>query len=92
MPIITTEDGEFEESVPYGSDWQSIAEYYPTLPVKFGCRNAECGVCAIRIIRGSEHLTKIGKKEEATLLRKGLTSDYRLACQCAINGNVCIGK
>ena len=63
MPKITTEDGSFEESVPYGSDWQSVAEYYPNLPIKFGCRNAECAVCAICVIKGEEHLTKMGKKE-----------------------------
>lgn len=90
MPKITTEDGTFVETVPYGTEWEMIAEYYPKLPVKFGCRNAECGVCAIRIAAGAENLTRKGKKEEATLLRKGLSSQYRLACQCAVTGDVCL--
>ncbi len=88
MPKITTEDGSFEQNIPYGSEWQSFAEYYPDLPIKFGCRNAECGVCAIQIVEGAEHLTKMGKKEAATLTRKGLPEGCRLACQCAINGDI----
>ncbi len=90
MPKITVEDSPLSVDVPYGSELQQICEYYPELPIKFGCRNAECGVCAFQVVKGAEHLTKIGKKEHATLMRKGFPANCRLACQCALNGDICI--
>lgn len=59
---------------------------YPELPIKFGCRRGECGVCAIKILAGKENLTRQTREETATLARKNLSSDYRLACQCSLNG------
>jgi len=61
-------------------------EIHPELPIKFGCRRGECGVCAIKILAGKENLTRPTHEELATLKRKNLPSDYRLACQCSLNG------
>ncbi|WP_068467095.1 2Fe-2S iron-sulfur cluster-binding protein [Candidatus Protochlamydia phocaeensis] len=62
----------------------------PQLPFRFGCCQGQCGTCAIRITEGKCHLSRKTKQEEQTLRSKGLDSDYRLACQCSIEGNISI--
>ncbi len=62
-----------------------------SLPFKFGCCNGECGTCAFKVFEGDENLSKKTKQERKTLEVKGLESPpYRLACQCAILGDVVI--
>lgn len=61
----------------------------PSLPLQFGCCNGQCGVCAIKVIEGENHLSKPTKHEKITLAKKQLNSPpYRLACQCAILGDI----
>lgn len=62
----------------------------PHLPLKFGCTKGNCGVCKIKLIQGQENLSKKTKQEIDTLAAKQLDSSYRLACQCAINGDIVI--
>lgn len=60
-----------------------------SIPLKFGCCQGQCGACAIKIVSGEENLSPITKQEQATLNRLGLHS-HRLACQCALKGDVVI--
>lgn len=90
MAKITFDSKGIEIRVQDGSDFLEIHRRHPELPLKFGCTRGDCGVCAIRIVEGNDHLTKESDKERETLLRKGRGSDYRLACQCAVNGDVII--
>lgn len=76
---------------PVGTELLKLYENHPHLPLKFGCCKGICGKCAIKVSAGMEHLTKLSEQEKATLLKKGLSSDYRLACQCALNGSIEIG-
>ncbi len=90
MPQLTINEKDpvtFEE----GAELTKIAERHPELPLKFGCRRGRCGVCAIRIVEGGDALTKQSEEERDTLRRKGLpTENYRLGCQCALNGSAAI--
>lgn len=61
----------------------------PTIPIQFGCCQGDCGTCAIKVIEGEENLSPKTKQEIKTLSRLGKSS-YRLACQCAIRGDVVI--
>lgn len=58
-------------------------------PLKFGCCKGMCGTCAIKIAKGAENLSPPTKEEQATLSRLHLES-HRLACQCALLGDVAI--
>lgn len=79
------------QEVPVGADFQRIHSLYPTLPLRFGCRNGECGVCVLFIEKGMENLTKRTPEEVKTLRRKNFPPECRLACQCAINGDIIVG-
>lgn len=80
------------QEVPVGIDFQRIHSLYPELPLRFGCRRGECGVCALYISKGMENLTKLTPEEKKTLARKELPQNCRLGCQCALNGDVTIGE
>lgn len=59
-----------------------------SMPLKFGCGKGNCGTCVIKVINGEENLSSKTKEEIATLDRLGVSSSYRLACQCAVKGDV----
>jgi len=61
----------------------------PNIPLKFGCGQGKCGTCAIKIKAGIENLSPMTKQEKETIDRLGLSS-HRLACQCALTGDVVI--
>ncbi|MBS4164324.1 Uncharacterized protein PRO82_001646 [Candidatus Protochlamydia amoebophila] len=61
-----------------------------SLPFRFGCTKGLCAVCAIKVVKGMENLSKKTQEETATLTTKRLNANYRLACQCAIFGEVVI--
>lgn len=71
-----------------GSELLEVAGRDPTIPLKFGCRQGECGICMIEICSGAQHLTKMSAKEAETLKRKNAGPNFRLACQCALNGDI----
>ena len=77
-----------EIEVSRGAEFIELVEKYPNAPLRFGCRRGGCGVCAIAVRAGIENLSKPSKEEKELLSRKGLEGDCRLACQCAINGDV----
>lgn len=81
---------EITQELRVGSDLQKLHTLYPELPFKFGCKRGECGVCAFFVCEGRQNLTRITPEEKKTLQRKQLGEGYRLACQCAINGDISI--
>ena len=87
--LFQSENKEIE--ISGGSDFLEIFQKDSSLPMKFGCRRGECGVCAIRVDKGADNLSKCTSQEKATLGKKGLCDpNHRLACQCAVNGDVCL--
>lgn len=72
-----------------GTELKRISELYPSLPLRFGCRQGDCGTCAIKVVEGEQNLSPLTKQERITLQRLGLAS-HRLACQCALKGDVTI--
>jgi ferredoxin len=49
---------------------------------------AQCGQCAVRIVRGTKFLTRMGEAERARLDAIGADEDVRLACQTFTRGDV----
>ncbi|NGX58050.1 MAG: Ferredoxin-1 [Chlamydiae bacterium] len=90
MAKIEFENENITVEIRDGSEFTELFDKNPDLPLKFGCRRGCCGVCAVEVVEGEDNLTKKSDQESETLLKKGLVGDYRLCCQCAINGAVTI--
>ncbi len=90
MPHIKFLKSEKIFQVASGTEFLEFFQNHPEAPFKFGCKRGECGVCAANICDGKQNLTKPSAEETSTLNRKNLDNNYRLLCQCAINGDVLI--
>lgn len=89
MPKLTFNQQKRSLQIKEGTDLVRIPYLVSSVPLKFGCRQGQCGTCAIKVISGEENLSPKTKQEQATLDR--IKSDcHRLACQCAIKGDVVI--
>jgi ferredoxin len=73
--------------IPDGTDLLKAYTLNPKLPFKFGCTQGNCGVCVIQIETNAHNLTKPTKQEHCTLQDK-CSKGYRLACQCALLGDI----
>lgn len=77
--------------VPTGMEFTQLCKIDPSIPLKFGCQKGECGVCLIKVVDGIEKISKRTKQERATLQKLNKASeDVRLACQCALLGDITI--
>ncbi len=57
-------------------------------PIEFDCREADCGICIMRVVRGLEHLNDKTAAERDFLIAMRAEPDERLACQARILGDV----
>lgn len=89
MPTLTFCKQNRSLQVKEGTELLQISYLDPTVPLTFGCRQGHCGACAIKVKTGEENLSPKTKQEKATLYRLQLDS-HRLACQCALKGDVVI--
>lgn len=91
MAKLTDQKTGISYTIKAGQEFVRAYQINPELPLQFGCCNGQCGVCAIKVLGGQENLSRLTKQEKLTLAEKNLESPpYRLACQCAILGDVII--
>ncbi len=87
MPKITFLKQNLTINVKEGTELRRVHLLYPSAPLKFGCCQGNCGTCAIKVVNGEENLSPKTKQEKITLSKLGLNS-HRLACQCAVKGDI----
>lgn len=86
MPKITFRKCSKVFEVPSGTELRDTLKY--GTPLRFGCLQGDCGVCKIEIIEGENHLSRPTLKEKLTLKKQNAHSPCRLACQCALTGDI----
>src|ERR1700722_20156816 len=89
MPKLTFLKNNRTMHVKEGMELLRLPHLDSTVPLKFGCCIGRCGTCAIKIVKGEENLSPKTKLEKETLSQLHLDS-HRLACQCALKGDVVI--
>lgn len=62
----------------------------PDSKIEFDCRNADCGICAFKVVAGAEFLSPIGDAEKDFLAAMKADPDERLACQVRAFGDITI--
>ena len=91
MTEINFPDSNLRFKCSSGTDFLEFHRKNPNSPLRFGCQRGDCGTCAIKILEGSENLTKQSEQEKQVLRQKNLdVEQHRLACQCAFNGDVAL--
>lgn len=73
--------------VKKGTEFRRLSELFPNAPLKFGCLQGHCGTCRIKITSGTQNISPETKQEIETI-EKLCLKNTRLACQCAINGDI----
>ncbi|AYY57735.1 2Fe-2S iron-sulfur cluster-binding protein [Burkholderia multivorans] len=64
-------------------------ELYGEDTVPFGCKAGACGACVIKVEEGVANLGVKGDEERRFLEALGYPGiEFRLACQCRLNGDV----
>jgi ferredoxin len=87
MPLITFQtSGKTIEVNKDANLLRTSIRYEGSVPFK--CGAGLCGTCKVRIVEGSENLSKIMKKEIDRLGEEKISQGYRLACQTSITGDV----
>jgi len=73
-------------------DYESLVEVAGRLntPLIFGCKSADCAVCAIKVLVNPESMSPAGEKEKDFLTAILAEPQERLACQCRVTGDVTI--
>lgn len=72
-----------------GLGFQALAAQQQ-IPIEFDCREADCGICIIRVRAGAEHLSPKTGEEADFLKAMHAEPDERLACQCRVLGDVTV--
>ena len=57
-------------------------------PIEFDCREADCGICIVRVRQGLENLSPPTFAERDFLKAMHAEPDERLACQTRVFGDV----
>lgn len=88
MPKITFLSKKCTFLASQGSELLDIYKANPWVPLKFGCTKGHCGTCRIKIMKGLENLTPPTKEELGEKKNTQFDHNYRLACQCALLGDI----
>ena len=72
-----------------GLGLQALAVQTPTA-LEFDCRQADCGICILRVLSGKANLSAKTAAEQDFLKAMHPDDDERLACQCRIFGDVTV--
>jgi len=58
------------------------------LPIRYRCERAVCTTCLVEVLEGGENLSEPTEREKQTLQTIKAKTNWRLACQCEILGDV----
>jgi ferredoxin len=88
---LTISKGEKQQvlNVRRGLGFQAFCARNQT-PIEFDCRDADCGICIFKLIKGSENLSPKTIKESEFLKAMRADPDERLACQVRLLGDATI--
>lgn len=70
-----------------GLGFQALCARHKEAPLEFDCREADCGICLIRVREGLENLGPHTKSEGDFLKAMRAEPNERLACQTRILGD-----
>jgi ferredoxin len=58
------------------------------LPIRYRCERAVCTTCLTEVLEGAGNLSEMEEREKQTLATIKASSQWRLACQVSVQGDV----
>lgn len=90
MPKLTFQRQNKTLMLKAGTELARLPFLDASQPLNFSCCQGVCGTCAMTVIEGEANLSPPTAQEKETLERLGCPANTRLACQCALLGNVTV--
>lgn len=87
--IVTFSDIDISVTVPVGTRIIEVSEKVGS-GIVYGCRECDCGTCIMHVEKGMENLSEPSMLEERVLKENMVGSEFRLACQAQVLGDVTI--
>jgi len=87
---LTFSDVDVTVTVPVGVRVIEVSEKVGS-GITYGCREGECGTCMMHVEKGRKNLSKPSALEEKVLRENMAGSQFRLACQAQVLGDVTVG-
>jgi ferredoxin len=84
---IHCRDKKTEHVLRQGFGFQAIPPE-ESLALEFDCREADCGICIMKVLTGMENLSPPTEREADFLKAMHADPDERLACQVRVFGDV----
>ena len=56
--------------------------------IEYDCKEADCGICLVRVLQGADNLSAVTKREDDFLKAMRCDPEERLACQARVFGDV----
>ena len=85
---IEIERGVRREAVSLRTGLGLLALQRKTELIEYDCKEADCGICLVRVLSGIDNLSPVTKKEDDFLKAMRCDPDERLACQARVFGEV----
>lgn len=85
---IEIERGIQKEALSLRSGLGLMALQRKTELIEYDCKDADCGICLVRVLSGIDNLSPVTKKEDDFLKAMRCDPDERLACQVRVFGEV----
>lgn len=86
---LTFSDVNVTVTVPAGIRVIEVSEKVGS-GITYGCREGECGTCLMYVEKGRKNLSKPSVLEDKVLRENMAGSQFRLACQAQVLGDVTV--
>ncbi|MDY6992931.1 MAG: 2Fe-2S iron-sulfur cluster-binding protein [Pseudomonadota bacterium] len=86
---LTFSDVNVTVAVPTGSRIIEVSEQVGA-GIVYGCREGECGTCMMQVKKGRKNLSAPSLLEDKVLRENMAGSNFRLACQAQVLGDVTV--
>jgi len=86
---LTFSDVNVTVAVPTGTRIMEVSEQVGA-GIVYGCREGECGTCMMHVKKGRKNLSAPSLLEDKVLRENMAGSNFRLACQAQVLGDVTV--
>ncbi len=85
---VEIQRGPKTEDIPIRTGLGLLAIQKKSELIEYDCKEADCGICLVRVLKGADNLSPVTTREADFLKAMRCDADERLACQARVFGDV----